>query len=565
MPRAAGAWLTTATGAALALAAAVLFLPCLVKLPLWRAEALFALIPREMLARGDWLTPTLNGVPYLDKPPLMYWLSLAAYQIFGVSEGAARTPNLLAAMGEIWFTYLIGLRLLNPRAAWLGSFFLLTSLGFFSLHLIMYADHLITLTLVASLYAVLRWQERPQLRWAALFYLCLALGFLSKGIIGLLFPLLIGGLYALSLKQARLLALLLSWRGWALVFFLTAPWLVVMELKHPGFLKHHLLNEQIWRFLGARQPPDITPFSAPGFWLFLGLWLLPWTPLLPEALYRFWREAAGSSGAHPQTRLLLIWAAVIMGFYTLSASRVEYYPLPALPPLALVLGWRMHRIAAASRDPCLPLALALLAILGLALMVALPHLEKFLGSNRREFMGLVELVGPLARRAAVVIPLLAGVGLVLGWRRPLLALVACSLIALALVFFTFQACMALSPLMSDKMPGEYVRGRAGPNDLVVMEFIEEYEYGASLAFYAERRILMVRRGGLPQFPYPVTPAANYLISPQGLKNLWQGPMRVFVLADDAAPREAYLQAAPVQVAFTGKRLLINHPWSEAKD
>ncbi len=557
MPRAAGIRSDTLAGALLVLAGAVIFLPCLAQLPLWRAEAMYALIPKEMLERGNWLTPTLNGTPYLDKPPLIYWLTMALYQVVGVSELAARMPNFLCVLGEIWFTYLVGLRLLNRRAAWLGGFILLTSIGFFSLHLIIYTDHLITLTLTASLYFFLRWLERPAFRWVALYYLSLAVGFLSKGLIGVAFPLCISGLYALSLRQPGRLAFFFSWRGWALVALIAAPWLATMEIMHPGFLQHHVVNEQIMRFFGQRYPQDINSFSIAGFWLLLGIWLLPWSLLLPEAIYRFWREEASASGTTPRGRLLLLWAAIILGFYTLSASRNEYYSLPALPPLALVLGWRVQRFLAAPRDYSLPLALILLALFGMATLYLLPHLEELLVANRREFIGLFELVEPHARQVMVVVPLLAALGVVAGWRSPPCGLAASCVVALVLVYFTFQSCLALSPIMGDKIPGEYIRRHARLGDLVIMDYMEEFEYGASLAFYADRRILMVKRGDLPQFPYPVAPEENYLIPPEKLKELWQGSTRVFLLADEVLKIEPYLEGAPVKVAFTGKRLLVN--------
>ena len=555
--RAAGAYSDRAAGAVLIFAGAVMFLPCLAMLPLCRAEAMYALIPREMLATGTWLSPTLNGAPYLDKPPLLYWLTILAFHLGGQSELAARIPNLLCALGEIWLTYLIGLHLLNRRAAWLGGFILLTSLGFFSLHLVIYADHLIALTLTASLYFFLRWQDRPGFRWQALFYGSLAAGFLSKGLIGLAFPLLICALYAFSLRQPGLLAFFLSGRGWAIVFLLTAPWLTAMEIMHPGFLPHHFLNEQILRFLGQRSPPDINTFSAPAFWLILVLWLLPWTPLLPEALYRFWAEAATGRGGNPQGRLLLIWPGVVMGFFTLAASRTEYYSLPALAPLALVLGWRIERFLKTPEDHSLLWALLGLAFLGMTTLAGLPYLEALFAANRREFIGLMESAGPSARQVVVILPILAAFGGVAGWRHRPLGLAACGILALALPYFAFQAWMALSPLMSDKVPGEYIRRHAGPDDLVVMEYIEEFEYGASLAFYARRRILMVRRGELPRFPYPVAQAENYLISSERLKDLWQATGRVFVLADNVVNLEPYLKHAPVQVSLPGKHLLVN--------
>ena len=137
------------------------YLPLFWQLPLMRAEAMYALIPQEMLASGSWLTPTLNGAPYLDKPHLLYWLNLVAYKLFGVSDWSARLPTLAMTVGEVWLTYLIGRRLVGRIAAWLGGFVLLTCIGFFVLHLQILTDHLITLTLLAAFYFLLRWEEEP--------------------------------------------------------------------------------------------------------------------------------------------------------------------------------------------------------------------------------------------------------------------------------------------------------------------------------------------------------------------------------------------------------------------
>ena len=259
-------------GYTLLLACLAVYLPLFWQVPLIRAEAMYALIPQEMLASGSWLTPTLNGVPYLDKPQLFYWLNLLAYKIFGVSDRVARLPLLGLTLGEVWVTYLIGRRLVGQTAAWLGGFVLLTSIGFFVLHQQLLVDHLVSLGLVAALYFFLRWQEEPAFKWAGPFFLALVVGFLGKGFIGLVFPVLIGILYAWQLHRLRALSLFWSPVGLGLLALLLIPWAVGSELANPGFIKFQVINEQIMRFLGQRQPPDINSFSIPGFWLFLGIW-----------------------------------------------------------------------------------------------------------------------------------------------------------------------------------------------------------------------------------------------------------------------------------------------------
>src|SRR4030042_491563 len=437
------------------------YLPSLFKIPLTRAAAMYALIPQEMLKSGHWLVATLNGAPYLDKPPLLYWLTILAYKILGVSEAAARIPTFLVTFGEIWLTYLLGRRLFNPRAAWLGGFVLLSSLGFFALHLEILTDHLITLSLAASLYFILRWQDEPNWRWSAGFYLALAVGFLTKGFIGVAFPLLIMAPFLWPRNRPSWARLFLNPWGLALLGVVVVPWFVAVEQAHPGFLRHQFINEQIMRFLGQRQPQDINPFSVTEFWIFLGIWLLPWTLLLPEAFYRFWREAGPPGSGAPEGRILLIWAGGILGFFTLSSSRIEYYSLPALPPLALILGWRLDRYLAAPRARTLVWALLAMGLLGLGTLFSVPYLERICGDNRREFIGMFQLVRPMAWQGTYWIPGVALLGVLAGVRPPRPAAGCFGALALMISYFTFQALIALSPHLSDKIPGEFLHRQAG--------------------------------------------------------------------------------------------------------
>jgi len=543
-------------GWTLCLACLAVYAPIFWMLPLSRGESMYALIPQEMLISGSWLTPTLNGVPYLDKPPLLYWLNLLSYKIFGVSDWSARLPTLGLTVLEVWLTYLIGRRLLGTRAAWLGGFVLLSSVGFCAFHLNLLTDHLITVALAASLYSMMRWQEDYAFTWMALFSLALVAGFLSKSFIGVAFPVLICLLYALWLRQPRLLSLIFSPKGAALAILLIIPWGVWVEKAHPGFLMHQFINEQFLRFLGQRQPPDIIPFSIWAFWVFLIIWLMPWTVLLPEGLIKFWRETRRDKR---EAWLLLIWAGVILGFFTLAASRIEYYHLPALPPLALVVGWRLDRYLAAPGDRWPYWALLPIAVVAMLILSLMPHMEALCASNRREFIGLASLVLPLVKPASFIMPTLALAGILFGRRRPGIVTASFIALALALTFLTFLSLYALSPQLSDKIPGQYIRDHASSQDVIVMEHIEEFEFGASLVFYSGRRLLMVQRNGLPQFPYPVAPQDNYIISPVQLNELWHGPARVFLLIDDASAGEPYLEGARVALRTPSKRLLVNRP------
>ncbi len=549
-------WFKPWTGYSLSLLCLAIYLYPALTLPLSRGEAMYAQVPYEMFTTGRWIFPTLNGAPYLEKPPLLYWINLLAFQVFGVSDWAVRLPTLAMTIAEVWLTYLLGRLLLPSRAAWLGSFILLSSVGFFTLHLQIFTDHLITLTLLMSLVAMVLWLQKPQFRWVCLYHLSLGAGYLSKGVIGLGFPMVIGLFYAWHQGQPHLRRLFIHPAGLVILSLIILPWLAIMEKAHPGFLWHHVVNEHLIRYLGDRQPGGVSTISIPLFWLFLAVWLIPWTVLFPEALYHFGKKAIYDKACKPNS-LLLIWPAAVLTIFTFSSTRIEYYSLPALPALALVLGWRVDRYLGVPSDRALPRALLILGLLALGATVFVLLLDRWCAQNRREFLGLLPLITPLARQVSLTVPPIAFLGSLLGLRRPRLALASYAALSMALLFFTYQALVTLSPVRSDKLFGEYVRAHARPEDQLVMEYIEEFELGASLAFYARRPILMVQQQGLPRFVYPVDPESNYLIPPAELKELWHGPRRVFLLVDNASPSRPYLENAPVALAGRGKRLLVN--------
>ncbi len=535
------------------------YLASLQGLPLIRAEALYAVGALEMLRAGEWLTPTFQGLPYLDKPPLIFWLNALLAAAAGEAALTARLLNLGLALGEVWLTYCLGSRLFGPRPAWWGAFALAVSVGFFVLHLQLLTDHLITFWLLAAFCLWLRWLAAPGRLLELAFFACLGAGFLSKGLIGVCFPLAILGLTAWAGHARNGLVLLGSARGWALLAGLLLPWLLLMEFKHPGFVRHQLVNEQLLRFFGQRQPPDVTSFSVGGFWLLTALWLLPWTPLLPAAFRNFWREAAGPGAPLPLGRLLFLWPAVILGFFSLSACRVEYYPLPSLPPLALLAGWQLERSLRVPGNGALPVAMSVLAGAAVLPFVLLHPLEHLLAANRREFCGLTEALAPQLAPGLGILAAWGLVGGLWGWRRPRLALAAYAGLAFTLLALSLQGVRALSPRLSDHLPGAWLRQHAQPGEMVVMETVEEYEYAASLVFYAGRPVKIIIRRGLPQFPRPVTAPDTYLISPAELLALWDGAARVYLLVDEAAEPAEPWQGAPPLLVTPGKRLYRNFP------
>ncbi len=293
-------------------------------------EARYAEIPREMLASGDFVTPTLNGVPYLEKPPLLYWANAASVRLFGLTPWAARLPTRLFGLGTV-LTLLFGTAAIWGTPAGLAAaiLYLAAPLGFaFSRVNLTDAPltFFFTLTLFLARATLLRrGAGRPWARLSALAGLAAAGGFLSKGLVAVVLPGAILLLWCLATRRARFLWTLVFAPA-ALVFLLVAaPWFALAEIRTPGFLHFFFIHEHFQRFStsAARRPGPIYYFVLnflAGF--------LPGVPFFVSSLKKAWRRD------EPDALLFLLWFGVVLVFFSLSRSKLPPYLMPAFPPAA---------------------------------------------------------------------------------------------------------------------------------------------------------------------------------------------------------------------------------------
>ncbi len=332
--------LSSPTGVRWPSLALVLLLPALLLYPqrsfhlLEPDEGRYAQIPKEMLDRGEWVVPTLQGEPYLDKPPLMYWLVKLSYGIFGISESSARLVPALAVHLTILVVYLIGRRSVGERAALWAALLLTVAPGFLSVARLLLLDGLLTLCVTLSVlcgFEAVR-TGRLKLGWWIASAVASGLGFLTKGPIAeiLLFP----PLVAHAWLAASTLAV--GWRNLALFFGvvlgLNVPWYVAIYFREPVFLKYFFWEHNVMRFV---QPFDhLQPvwYYAP----ILVAGLLPGTllviPYLRDLLLRSGETRTAAGG------FWLIAGLWCVAFFSVSGSKLPTYILPAFPFLCLALG-----------------------------------------------------------------------------------------------------------------------------------------------------------------------------------------------------------------------------------
>ena len=323
-------------------------------------EGHFAMVGQEMLWRNDWITPHLNGAPYLNKPPLLYWLIALSTAIFGSTEFAARLPIGVAGWLGIVVAWKWARELWGIDASRLAALMLSVTLGWFIFTHQILIDALLATLLIACNYFLWRSLYQPQSRfswWGA--YISLALCILTKGIIGVVFPLL--GCLGLIIvrRDFKIIKRLRLKRGLLLCIAIVLPWFIAVEYHNPGFWHYFIVNEHFDRLLDRRYPPDyeVSKISAIGYLAITCCWCFPWILFLPSVIkstvkqwQRGWIDNASLLDRKNSDGIFLLSAAAILPvilFLPLS-SRLIYYSIPAIPPyIMLCAGWWSNRIAPA--------------------------------------------------------------------------------------------------------------------------------------------------------------------------------------------------------------------------
>lgn len=316
---------------------AVLLYPCLSFRLLEPDEGRYAEIPREMLLRGDWVVPYLQGQPYLDKPPLMYWLIMISYSIFGVHDWAARIPPALAVHATILTLYLIGRRSLGERAAFWAALLLSVTPGFVTMGRLLILDGLLaacTTLAVLSAFEAVR-SESLKRGWWLLAAAAVGFGVLTKGPVALI-------LVAIPIWLHRRLAgsdCRIEWRNLAvflgIVLAINLPWYLAIGVREPSFLRYFLWEHNVVRFV---QPFDhIRPV-----WFYIPILVGGMLPasLLALGFLRFLLSSSADRSRQRSKELgfFLLAGGWCVFFFSMSGSKLPTYILPAFPLLMLAIG-----------------------------------------------------------------------------------------------------------------------------------------------------------------------------------------------------------------------------------
>jgi 4-amino-4-deoxy-L-arabinose transferase-like glycosyltransferase len=546
------------------------------------ADTVHAEAAREMAATGDWVTLHINGgFRYLEKAPLMYWCVAASFKLFGVHDWSARLPIALGVLALLLVVYRLGRRLFNnegqgEEAGFYSALVLATGFGPFIYTRFLIPDMLVGLWLTLGFDFFLTSLEQGEREEKPSIGICwglaatMALNILTKGLIGLVFPVGTIFLYLLLTRNLRHLLKLRLASSFLVFLLIGAPWHLLAGFRNPaqghtnGFFWFYFVNEHFLRYLKKRYPAD---YDTVPLWLFWGLmfvWLMPWTAFIVQAVRKIPVKLEefrnGLTQEQRGTLLFALWTLLILLFFSFS-SRQEYYVLPGLPGFALLLGGGLAQetvspLAAANkarRDGriasivLMAIGLAVCAVcFTLAMQAKTPpanyDIAELLKKNPQDYalsFGHILDLTPQAM-GAFKIPLLAtGIAFALGtilnwWLRRGNRMFGANLVLAGMTMVLLHEAQAgltiFSPVLSSKVLADAVEShwQAG----AIIEDNGDYEAASSVNFYTHRQIRILN-GRCNNIWYGSTfpDAPPIFDGDASFEKLWRGEKTVFLLLD----------------------------------
>lgn len=464
-------------------------------------EGLYAEIPREMLASHDWrmwVIPHLNGLPYMEKPPLLYWLTALSFALFGESEWSARLVPALSSLACVALLVWFGKAVRRPLAGRLAALMFVTGLGVTAMSHVLMFDMLLTATLTAALMCAYRFLSEQDPRWLRRAYAALALALLAKGLVALVLFGLVA--FLVTLVSARSAGgFFRSLARWfepvaLLVFFaLAAPWHVVASLTEPIFAWFYFVNEHVLRFLGKREPHD---YYAGAWWYYLPrmmIYLFPWSFALPCLLARARGqieepdEHDGQGGRTLARFLWLSWLAPL-AFFSVSSAKANYYLVAVMPFAAFHFAVALERRGFLQGLVRMVPGLLIGALAGLG-GVALALRSGNGGSENADALfvwGLTQT--QFLMLGAGGMTLLALGGAILAWRSSRIGLLAYLALPVWTLVLLMATLPALEPTISTRDTATYLKGSLAGHKVYLYR---DFEQQSSLPFYLKQALPVV--------------------------------------------------------------------------
>ncbi|WP_158823442.1 glycosyltransferase family 39 protein [Granulicella sp. S156] len=568
------------------------------------ADATHAQAAQAMARTGDWVTLHVDGIRYLEKPPLPYWLAAISLKLFGPGTFAIHLPIALAVLGLALLGYGWSRRIFDDQTALYTGIFTLTSAGVFLFTRVFIPEVLLSLFLCLGLFSLLRALDTGSRRHAYTLWIALALAVLTKGLIAIVFLSGVAALYLTLTGQWKMWKRLCPFSGLLLFLLIAAPWHILAGLRNTGgadghgFFWFYFINEHFLRFLGRRIPRDYNKLPGYLYWSLHIVWLFPWSLFAPVALIEAWRRRRSLFAATSETQrtvlLLTLYSGLILLFFSLSTNQ-EYYTFPVYLPLLMLLAAALVQ-AEKKSDRALTRAVtsahAAFAVIGLAIAIALGfglwtsrHLafvpdigdllaHRGVGDYTLSMSHFFDLTGPsfaALRLPASLAAIAFAVGPVSAWllrirRKHLASTLTVALTAATFLVAAHIALVRFSPMLSSHDFAERIQdlehdGNISPSNQVLL--YGDQAYGSSIPFYLGRQVSLVDgRSTSMLFGSTFADAPSIFVTHEQLLAQWgSGPRKLlFVPAERRDEVDHLLGKRQIVLDETsGKALVTDRP------